>query len=252
MITCKNFGISERGGRLGNALFQWASIIGLSEHYSQRYVLPMWKYSETFSIKFNFGIIRDKCIDVKERNFHHDLNQFNSIRGSRNFNIVGYLQSEKYFGKEKLKFKSPTPMTNELALKHFIGVNKETIGIHVRRGDYVGHPYYYQLPVLYFLEALELIPDYWNKRIMVFSDDLTWCRKYFPKNFEFMDGNSEIQDLYLLSLCDYHILSNSTFGWWGAYLSESKKVIRPKHYFAGEGLKNDTIDFWPKNWVEHG
>lgn len=245
MITCKNFGIPEKGGRLGNSLFQFCSIIGLAQRFYQPYALPQWKYSHLFNLEFRSGIVSD-CQEVREKYFHYDLNQFSSIRGGKNFNIIGYLQSEKYFGKDKLKFRE-SDMTNDLKYSN----TAETIGIHVRRGDYVDHPYYHQLSIDYFLTALHHIPDYENKRILIFSDDIEWCKNNFPTGFNFAEGNSEIEDLFLLSKCDYHILSNSTFGWWGAYLSDSKIVIRPKHYFAGEGLKHNTKDFWPKNWIEH-
>lgn len=82
-----------------------------------------------------------------------------------------------------------------------------------------------------------------------FSDDIKWCVEniknddndiYFINNTE-----KDYYELYLMSLCDNNIISNSTFAWWGAYLNknEDKKVIAPKNWF-GTGFKNDFTDIY--------
>jgi hypothetical protein len=251
MITIKKFGIAEAGGRLGNALFQLNSLIGVSETTGHPYVLAGWKYADYFNLNIKFGSMPGNCISLKESSFHFDMTQFDGLKQGKNYDFTGYLQSEKYFGQQRIKFKSPPQHLVNLYLKYFGGSEEQTVAIHVRRGDYVDNPYYYQLPYIYYFKALEnKIPEMHKKRILIFSDDIEYCREVFPKtsNFVFIAGNTEIEDLYLMAQCDYHILSNSTFSWWGAYLSASRKVIYPAQYFAGSGLKNDTKDFWPDRW----
>lgn len=249
MITIKNFGNRAKMGGLGNQLFQINALAGISEKTGHPVMLSGWKYADEFDIKMKFGNPPGNCIPIKENNFHFDLSPFEGLDQRKNYDFTGYLQSEKYFADRTIKFKQPTAMSTRMFLKWFLGQKKETVAVHVRRGDYVGNPYYHQLPYTYFLEVLEKkIPDLLSKRIMVFSDDIEYCKSVFPKNFLFMAGNTEIEDLFLMSLCDYHVLSNSTFSWWGAYLSNSKRIICPDKYFAGNGLKNDTKDFWPDNW----
>lgn len=240
MITMRDFGNPEKGGRLGNSLFQLCSIIGISERLNHPYILPNWNYSDYFNLKINTGDFSLPAIGIREPNFHYFEEFYKLILPGRNYNLNGYFQSEKYFGSQKLRFKN----------QMYYDSQKEIVGIHVRRGDYVNNPYYYQLPRAYYFNALTRhIPDINNKLVFVFSDDINYCKQIFPDNFQFIEGNTDIEDLRMLAACDYHVLSNSTFSWWGAYLSNSKKVIRPVHYFAGNGLKNNTKDFWPKEWI---
>lgn len=254
MLTIKKFGIASEGGRLGNALFQLNSLIGISEKLNHPYILAGWRHADHFNLNIKTGSLPGNCIQLKETSFCYDMNQFAGLKQGKNYDFIGYLQSEKYFGSKKIQFRNPSLRFIYLLQKYFPDDRKQTVGIHVRRGDYVNNPYYHQLPYIYYFGALERkIPDFCNKRVMIFSDDIEYCREVFPKtsNFVFVQGNTDIEDLFLLSKCDYHILSNSTFSWWGAYLSNSKKIIRPVQYFAGSGLKNDTKDFWPESWEKH-
>jgi hypothetical protein len=52
-----------------------------------------------------------------------------------------------------------------------------------------------------------------------------------------------------MSLCDYHIIANSSFSWWGSWLSKSKQTIAPKRWFAGDFLKWNTRDLYIPNWI---
>ncbi len=72
----------------------------------------------------------------------------------------------------------------------------------------------------------------------------------FLDNFLFVEGNTDYEDLSLFSMCRNHIISNSTFGWWGAWLSpnDDKKVIAPKTWF-GPGVGHDTKDLIPEEWT---
>ena len=86
---------------------------------------------------------------------------------------------------------------------------------------------------------------------LIISDDITWCKKHFRgENFFFVDDEPPIVDLYLQSLCTHNIISNSSFGWWGAWLNPNpeKKIVCPTPWFAPSGMKRDTRDLCPAIW----
>ena len=101
------------------------------------------------------------------------------------------------------------------------------VAIHVRRGDYLHLPH--RNPFVgedYLRKAVASFPP--DVRFLVFSDDLTWCRKFFSgPRFSFAESGSAIDDLFLMSWCDHHICSNSTFSWWGAYLRHGGRTVFP-------------------------
>ena len=90
---------------------------------------------------------------------------------------------------------------------------------------------------------------------VIFSDDNQWCKQqplFSSDNIKFAEdltnGREEL-DLCLMSLCDKHIIANSTFSWWGAYLSNQETIIVPDKWFKGSNFSNNnTSDLYPKNW----
>lgn len=113
------------------------------------------------------------------------------------------------------------------------------VSIHLRRGDYVNNPFYVDLAMTgYYIDATNLFP---NRKFLVFSDDIPFAKTYFEGDkFAFDDSENELDALNRMASCSDHIIANSSFSWWGAYLSPSvgKKVIAP------------TIDKWYKDGVE--
>ena len=106
----------------------------------------------------------------------------------------------------------------------------------------------------YYEEALKKFGD---RSILVFSDDIEWCKKqkiFTSRNCNFVENNSKIYkghfDLCLLSMCNDFIIANSTFTWWGSWLSKNKnkKVIAPKEWFGPELKHNILDDQIPEEW----
>jgi len=257
MITFKKL---EKKGRLGNQLFQIAATLGFADKFKQECVFPNWTYNGYFNQKLQIGDV--ECgIDVLETSFHFcDYQMLNDSALNENINFEGYFQSEKYFVNIKNKilklFKFDADFVSQIKRKYYNALNKKTIAIHIRRGDYVDNPNYECLPINYYLTALfENFTNWQSYNIVIFSDDIPYCKVHFDcsENVFFADGN-EIECLCLGSLCDNFIISNSTYSWWMAWLAEKKgtKIIRPKSYFAGE-LKNncDTKDLYPERWIIH-
>jgi hypothetical protein len=243
-------------GRIGNCFFQIASIIGIAEKNNCKASFPFWPFENYFENKLPDAWNGLNAITEKEKNFHYDEYIFND---DQNRDLIGYFQSEKYFSKAAVKdtFKFKIGFLQEV--KNKLPKNgKKNISIHIRRGDYLQEPYcnfYYQLPVTYFIDSLLSIENWQDYNLLFFSDDLDYCKLHFECliNAYFPELN-EIETIAAGQFCEHFILSNSTFGWWIAYLGEKEnsKVIHPGHYFTGRlAQENDIKDFWPERWIEN-
>lgn len=129
------------------------------------------------------------------------------------------------------------------------GIPRRTdqIAIHVRRGDYVGNSFYVDLmETPYYQDAMALFP---GAEFIVFSDDIQFCkRQEIFKDCEFSEGNDELTDLNLMASCSGHIIANSSFSWWGAYLAHyKKKVVAPNKYkWYSDGVERTKC---PESWI---
>lgn len=118
-----------------------------------------------------------------------------------------------------------------------------TVSLHVRRGDYLNTSTYAGICTKdYYEKALAFFKNIRFEKplkVIVFSDDIPWCRQeYASVNCEFVDwnkGENSYRDMQLMSLCDHNIIANSSFSWWGAYLNNNKEkvVIMPKIWEKG-------------------
>jgi hypothetical protein len=255
-ITMSNFGSN---GRLGNQLFQYASLIGLAKKFNAELKLPYWSYAKYFEGTFPIGDIAGPCREVKETVYHY-VPDWPAIREHEAVDINGYLQSEKYWlgampeVTKALTFKKE--FVEQVRCKFTIQQN--AIAISIRRGDYVNNLNYAQLPVIsyYFLALQYHFPGWRTRQIIIFSDDIPYCRVHFGclSNVTFSENNSDIEDICLMSQCKDFIIANSTFAWWGAYLaklnhSSTPIVVRSKHHFDGKlKIKMDTKDLYPSEW----
>lgn len=176
--------------------------------------------------------------------------------------LDGHWQSEKYFRsiaellRAELHPRTPPSGENPRMLKEIERQN--SVSVHVRRGDYVedartnrfhGTPGvdYYQRATRYLAERLQKTVFY------VFSDDSDWVRRTleFPAPSVVISHNGSAQaheDLRLMRACHHHILANSTFSWWGAWLGEAKGrvIVAPKRWFKNDV---DAKDLIPSRWL---
>jgi hypothetical protein len=240
-------GFSRLGtlGRLGNHLFQIASVMGIAECNGTQAVFPEWKYEPCFAHPLPHGEL--KIAVLMEEGDHYGHVPY-TLYANKDYDFYGYFQSAKYWDKATiLKQFEFSPEMKAGAAKFITG---KTLAISVRRGDFVNNPNYYQIPITYYLNCYYThFGKDWN--VIIFSDDLPYCRQHFNgiPNVQYADNLSDIQQLCVMSLCEAHIISNSTFSWWGAYLSRSAIVYRPQKNFAGPlAAKYSEADYWMPEW----
>lgn len=253
-ITC------QLRGRTGNMMFEIAHGYAKSLEFNRQFVVPNSESSsghleKTLFRKLDFNIKvsgQDPTAKIINGNFfYEDLKPFDDIPTI----FSGYYQTEKYFLKYTEVIKdlySPPISFLERVIKDFPFFNNSVVGaINVRRGDYLTMPTRH--PVVtsdYIYESYNNLPkcDY----IIVLSDDITWCKENIKlPNIIFVENYKDCDGLWLLSLCDHFIISNSTYSWWGSYLSrtDNKTVIAPDTWF-GPDVVEDPKDIWCEGWIK--
>lgn len=256
----KTLGFPKFGyqGRLGNMLFELASCYGIANKSGRKLVLPEWQYQEFFKGKVEIVPRNILPFEVRELGFAYcgDYMYSRLANDKPHIDVSGYFQSEKYFKHcvdDVRKFFSWEESKFEhIREKYEHLLHGNTVAIHVRRGDYVGHSGYIPLPMKYYIDALREIDN--RSTVVVFSDDIDWCKRSFSliaAKIEFIEGNRNIDDLYLMSKMRNFIIANSTFSWWGAWLGEKNggKIIHPGALFAGAMADYDIKDYFPDRWV---
>ena len=258
--------ISKIQGGLGNQMFQWAYGRYLSYKYQKELRLDSNFYSfkvpgmpqrEFLLSKFpNIKPNTDLKISLNGPVYKIEDNfTFKEIPNplESNYYLDGYWQSEKYFKEIESLIREdfkPSDETIDKLLKTPL-IDKNTISLHIRRTDYVTSNGYHPVQTIeYYKKAIDIIGDY--DYIFVFSDDLKWCKENLNfENMIFIDGFTDIEDLYLMSMCKNNIIANSSFSWWGAWLNTNpdKKVIAPIRWF-GDMAKINTSDIIPDSWIK--
>jgi len=247
-------------GGLGNQLFQYAAGLSALKEYSQFTDLRL-------DTSFYNGQKR-KVISNNLTGRGYDLDLFNiqydqieeSPEGALMLN--GYFQNISEFEnvidevKKQFTFKNKFN-ENILNLFHKINQYEYTICIHVRRSDYVNNPtaniYHGVLEVEYYDAAKKLIEKkYKNPVYYVFSDDIEWCKNNIKSNYEMhyvgedYSGDRDSGHLYLMQTCKNHIIANSSFSWWSAFLANSHYTIAPKKWTRDGSGCDIILDEWEK------
>lgn len=182
---------------------------------------------------------------------------------------IGYWQSERYFksAEDMLRqdFSFDFGRFSERANRYKKQIeNSYAVSLHVRRGDYLEEKFapiygnictdaYYQSAISYFRAKDKNVVFY------LFTNDTEWGREFAGKEMILIEGTSAEEDMALMSLCNDHIIANSSFSWWGAWLNPdpNKEVVMPAKwlnisdgqdiYCGLQGIKIDAagnIESW--------
>jgi len=251
-----------RNGRFGNQMFQYAATRGIAAKHGYEWCIPPGpKDDYGFDDEENqhklfmaFKLSGLKSTQVfpatyrKESTFEFDTDLFENCED--NINLYGFFQTEKYFKHIEDEIRKDFTFVDDILkpCKEAFG-SQELIGLHIRRTDYVQKQDYHPLCTQeYYKEALSRLPK--DTTVVIVSDDPDWCAKqelFAPDRFIISESGDNIIDMCILSLCKYHIIANSTFSWWGAWLANSEKVIAPKSWFGTESDVTD-VDLVPDHW----
>jgi hypothetical protein len=281
--------ISKIIGGLGNQLFQYAAGRTLAHLNQSEFRLDVSAFDEyklrdfellNFNIAANFATENEikgllpahnlekifqylspvrKRTYYREKYFHFDKNV---LMLGPDVYLKGHFQSEKYF------LSAVEIIRKEITLKDAVIRNVadfskksrsgNSISVHIRRGDLsknsVSTEYHGILSAEYYKDAFEVINSKIpNPVFYFFSDDINWVKENLNiPGAIYVSGEiskNHLEDLYLMSQCKHHIIANSSFSWWGAWLNDNpeKIVIAPKKWF-NKGPK-DTYDLYPEGWI---
>lgn len=181
--------------------------------------------------------------------------------------LVGYWQSFRYFSDIAEQLFTELEPVDALSDASLVVAEEldstNSVALHVRRGDYVSlgsaASFHGALPPSYYEAALTRVNEHvGGRRVFVFSDDPEWCRMNLPLDDRatFVTHNAgpdAWQDLVLMSRCRHHVIANSSFSWWGAWLADQRwaatqrLVIAPERWFNGQSVQN-LGDRFPPHW----
>ena len=265
-------------GGLGNQLFQYAMArrMAIENHallkldastgfkndfYRRTYSLNHFNIFEHFAAPQDLAGLRH----VKEKHFHFDPEILNPCD---NVYLDGYWQSEKYFKsiediiRDELTVKEPLKdanlrMAREMAETNSVCIHfRRLYGISFGKVDTQGFNMHGSIPLDYYYRCIErLTQTVKDPHFFIFSDDPGWTRDNFrlPNPTTVIANNGagkDHEDLRLMSLCKHHIIANSTFSWWGAWLNpgKDKMVFAPEPWF--NAAEHDVKDLIPEQWIK--
>ena len=200
-------------------------------------------------------------IYLKQRRYPFD---FHAMSASDGVYLDGFWQSEEHFNDVcdliRSEFALSCPLSDEGEAINAIILAKQSlaplVSIHVRRGDYVTNPqtraFHGCLDRSWYASAIHHMKQRFPEAsFVVFSDDIAWCRKVLPvcKQTLFVPSSrgSDAEDIVLMSRCTHHIIANSSFSWWGAWLNyeRGKVVIAPRRWTSAACAELSPV---PAEW----
>jgi len=258
-VTKQDTCLVRLGGGLGNQLFTIAA--GLA--YCYKYDMKLELYPMPNSRPYYWDSILSKFKKYVVSSDNHSIPLYeepafwyNELpKGIRR--LHGYFQSTKYFksieGIMKNAITFSDGIEKKLVDKYGPLFTEESVIVHARRGDYersadIHNPQ----PDSYYQDALiEIKKRIADPHFILLSDDPSyWSRSSVFKNEKTVAvDESDIDTLFLLTKSKHFIMANSTFSWWGIYLSNAKTVITPKQWFGPRGPQN-WQDLYEDGWIK--
>ena len=274
-------------GGLGNQMFQYAFYLALANKYNNVKI----DISDFRNYELHNGLELENVFDIKlqkasrfitelldpsyrawgYRKLRRILNLKNTLAVEQNFfsfdkHILndpksriywGYWQNTKYFEhlankiRKCFMFKKPLTGKNE-QIAEIISCC-ESVSIHIRRGDYIGHDLLGGICDLdYYKQAISVIENSVSTpNFFIFSNDIEWCEENLNiKDAHYISwnkNNDSYIDMQLMSLCKHNIIANSSFSWWGAWLNsnENKIIISPKKW-TNNSVNTLALEEWIK------
>ena len=271
--------------RIGNFWFLWNTLNHICEKTGHELVLPeyfAWEHmnyppiidnNKDFDELFHF---RTTAFSKEELDW--TINWFNERKDKViNVNLGANCQSALWWEDsdyvlDKMQFKAESIEDVLFKYEHILANGRETIGVGVRLGDFLGHNCFYQIPFNWYLDAIKSKFDNWeNYNILIMSDDIEKAKTLFKgdniyfaepngththaDNFKHYHSSKAMEQFILGTLCNHMIIGNSTFSWHQAYYVDkfnNGRVIHSNRNLDNECLKQFyNPDYYPKNWEIH-
>lgn len=245
-------------GQLGNQLFQVATACALAWDNNAEPYFPDWHYDYPVNTHVFSRLNKKQPPYEIAFEWGDGSASYNPIPYHNNMKISGYFQCEKYFQhhrKQLLALFAPREddlvyMKNKYA---WLFNDPNTVGIQLRyyKWEFAQDDQTYpQYGIDYLEKAMALFPP--TSTFVVSSNNIEFARKNIPAwatNVIFLEDESNYIDLYLLSFCKHNIITNSSFGWWAAWLNQNPKklVVRPAYWNGYAGYSQDVS---PESWIK--
>jgi len=250
-------------GRLGNQMFQYASLRGIAARRGYDFGIPPssfsnpWMEHQLFRVfelvnlkRSNIRILDNGFAPIaKEDTFHFNELLFNQC--PNDISLFGFFQTEKYFAHIESSIREDFTFGEHILnpCREMMSDVDNAISLHVRRTDYTTNPNHKALDLDYYERALSEFDK--DRQVIVFTDDVGWCnnQKFFDSDrFMISESGDNAVDMCLMTFCSSHIIANSSFSWWGAWLSGSNDVIAPVEWFGPGNSDKDISDLIPDRW----
>ncbi|VVB50901.1 Glycosyl transferase family 11 [uncultured archaeon] len=256
---------------MGNQMFQYAMGLDTARRLGTKLALDTTHLRSNWKRQYSLGLfnINDPQVEgseptVSEACLPYDSSLVKRIKDGDV--LLGYWQSEKYFKdldtrimlRHRFFPKGKIPAAAEDFSNEILATGERGVMIGVRRGDYLVSSYHGVMTSEYYLRGLSAL-GVQKPILFVFSDDPVWCRRVLamelPHPIHIFQGDVSVPnhlgredvDLWLMSQCSNFVIGNSTFHWWGAWLSTRFNVVAPKNWFASS--KEDPRDICPEHWL---
>lgn len=246
-------------GRLGNLLFEISACIGYAKKYNLKWFVPTRRrHNDTFEGQPTPYRLREFWPNLPfgdiygERYEQHKPSMFNYApipKFDHDVTLVGFFQSEKWFENAKEEVRAAFPLKYYPEYEGYVS-------IHVRRGDYVTNGNSFPpVDLIYIKDALYKVGV---RKVLAFSDDLEWIKfaanQFNQFEWEFNEDTNEYEALSKMASCSHHIIANSTFSWWSAWLGHNpNRIVVSPHYenWFGPGFTGaPPKDLIPDNWTQ--
>jgi len=258
-------------GGLGNQMFQYAMGRSLELRKGQQVLYDVSQFhlapGRNYKLdNFNTKIVTGKSVDVIEKkvergHFEFDPDIYSLERG--HYYLEGSWQNPEYFnGIWQLKDELTLKEKASPLFRHYAGLmasQQNPVAIHVRCGDFHNpstSAYHGNLPKQYYERALEMLCQELyvvDPTFYVFSDDIRKACEVLPQQYKYRYIDPHIPDyeqIVLMSKCQHFVIANSSFSWWGAYLSTNqyKQVIAPERWI----VPKHHVGIHPERWIQLG
>jgi len=251
----ENFITARIYGQLGNNLFQVATASALAwDNNAMPYFPDFNSQSQVFRHIFFRTNNNPPCNQISFE-WSEPTYAYYPIPYHPNMKISGYFQSEKYFAhhRERLvELFAPLPEDLAYIQKQYdwLLAHPHTVGVQIRyyKWEFPTEDIYPQYGKDYLETAMATFaPD---SLFVVSSNNIDFAKKCIPnwvENVYFIENEPNYIDFHLLSLCKHNIITNSSFGWWSAWLNQNpdKIIVRPSLWINGL----PTQDVCPEEWI---